>query len=51
MRKLAAVTGAFPILSFAGPVPAAEGGETGTVSLGAKLGTLGISLAGEYRLN
>jgi hypothetical protein len=51
MKKIAVVTGTLMILVFAGPVLAGEGGETGPVSVGAKIGTLGIGIAGEYRLS
>jgi len=52
MKKLALVTGALMILACARPAATAEGtGQGGPVSLAAKIGTLGIGVAGEYRLS
>jgi hypothetical protein len=52
MKKLALVTGTLMILVFAQSAAAAEGtGEGGPASVGAKIGTLGIGIGGEYRLS
>jgi hypothetical protein len=51
MKKLALFTGALVILALAGTAPASEDGVPGSFTGGAKIGTLGIGIGGEYRLN
>jgi hypothetical protein len=51
MKKLALFTGALLILALAGTAPASEDGVPGSFTGGAKIGTLGIGIGGEYRLN
>lgn len=52
MKRLALVTVTLMILVFALPAAAAEStAEGGPATLGAKIGTLGIGIGGEYRLS
>jgi hypothetical protein len=51
MKKLALFTGALVILALAGTAPASEEDVPGPFTAGAKIGTLGIGIGGEYRLN
>jgi hypothetical protein len=51
MKKIALFTGTLVILALAGTAPASEDGVVGPFTAGAKIGTLGIGIGGEYRLN
>jgi len=51
MKKLALFTGALVILALAGTAPASDEDVPGPFTAGAKIGTLGIGIGGEYRLN